>query len=307
MTYYSDVTMPPRPGYNLALYPYAAAELRYPIGARQWSEVAVYYSGTPFAYDSGLCCVTNPEQVNRCRIYDRASGTWSEEQERSGPALLIPGQGEQVFRRIWSEQLLVDEQARGWLEAGTFTSGDWQGLESWLAGLIQGMNRLPFRTAQTAVPEQEPMYRYNTMTLPGLPETVSRERFVIICWVPGEQCYRVVAGTTARYRAEEKKLRNASTGTFVYWFADYRDGAWGQPWSQSIRNSSYITSYEVEPVWCNLDLPLQGTSGVAVSGSAPVPVVREDPNVYYDPAVWLLGWITGSRIAKQYLEKEVTG
>ncbi|MBR2048558.1 MAG: hypothetical protein IKC09_02550 [Oscillospiraceae bacterium] len=306
MAFYSDVTMPARPGYNLALYPHAVAELRYPIGAEQWSEVAVYYSPMPFLFDSGMGCVTNSEEVCRFQVYDRASGSWSGEQQRGGPPVLIPGMGEQVFRRIWSEQLLADEQARVWLKAGAFTPRDWKGLESWMAGLLQGLNRIPFRADQTALPEPEALYSYNSMILPGLPETVSGERYVIICWVPGEQCYRVVAGETARYRAEEKKLRNASTGTFVYWFADYRDGAWGEPWSQTIRNSSYITSYEVEPVWCNLDLPVQGTGEILVPGSAPVPVVRVNPNVRYDPAVWMLGLLLGQQISRQRPGREVT-
>ena len=140
-------------------------------------------------------------------------------------------------------------------------------------------------------------YSYNGLIFPELPETVSQERFVIICWVPGEQCYRIVAGMTARYRPAEKKLRNASTGTFVYWCAAYRDGAWGEPWSQTIQKSTYITSYEVEPVWCNIDLPIQGADGNIVDGSDPIPVAPAPPKVGYDQKSLLLGWLMGLRIA----------
>lgn len=299
MAYYSDVTLPGRPEYNMALYPHTVVELRYPLDCEGWTEAAVYYAATPFVFDSRGRYVTNTGVECRFRVFDRAAGSWGVEQMCSTPPILIPGKGQRVFRRLWTEQLLADEQDRVYLPAGNFTSGDWQGLESWLAGLVQGMNGLPFRAKQAVLPEPEVLYSYNNMTFPGLPEEVTGERYVIICWVPGESCYRVVAGETARYRAEERMLRNASTGTFVYWFADYRDGAWGQPWSQTVRSSSFITNYVVEPVWCNIDLPVQYTGEILVPGSAPAPVVRVNPDVRYDPTVWLSGWLLGNRLTKQ--------
>lgn len=306
MAYYSNTALPERPEYDILSYPFAVAVLVYPRQSEDWSEVRLYYSATPFCYDSVNGIVTNTERQRRFRVYRAADGDWGTEQDQMGKVMLIPGLGEDSFHRIWTEQRLADDQGRVYLGAGAVTGGDWQGLNSWMAGVLQGMNLTPFRTAVTGAPVFEPKYQYNELVLPGVPGLLTEQKYVVIAWVPSEGCYRAWGGLNIRTEYNALKLVSSASKALTFYVSDYTGGVWSVPRSQAVAKNSAITSYVVEPVWCNLDLIEVRTSKLILAGSAPVSVVRIDPDVKYDPERWLMGWYLGHRIARGRHGSEAT-
>lgn len=299
MAWYSNVNFPAKPDYDILSYPFAVAVFSYPVGAQDWSEVELYYSAASFSYDSVMGCVTNPESGALMRSYSVSRGSWSEEQELSEQIMLFPGLGKTRFLRIWSEQLISDEEGRVYLAAGKVTTADWYGLNSWMSGVMQGMNQMPFRAVWTGAPEFEPQYRYNELILPGLPSLITSQEYVVIGWVPSQSCYRVWAGPNIRRGYNNQTLVSSASIALTFYIADYgTDGKWSEPRSQRVSNNSSITTYAVEPVWCNLDLIEVNSNAVILEGSAPESVARMDPDVKYDPAIWSLGWHLGQWIAK---------
>lgn len=307
MGYYSNVTMPEKPEYDILSYPFSVAVFRYAHHAQDWSEVRLYYSATAFCYDSELGGVTNPEAVSRFQSYRAGGDSWSGEQTETGAPVLVSGLGQKHFQRIWTAQLLADEQDRVYLAAGAVTSPDWGGLGSWMAGVLQGMSMTPFRAVATGAPVFEPKYRYNGLVLPGLPGSVSSQKYVVIAWVPTEECYRAWGGQNIRIAKQSMRLDNSASVALTFYLSDYDpDTGWSEPRTQRVSKTSNITSYDVEPVWCNLDLIQVVTNELILAGSAPVQVVRIDPDVRYDPAVWTVGWYLGQRIAKGRRGTEVS-
>lgn len=306
MAYYANVTFPVRPEYDILSFPFAVAVFVYPKNVQDWSELVLHYSATPFSYDSATGSVTSGESVHRFRVYRAAEAAWSGEQTREDILALVPGLGDHCFRRLWTQQLLEDDQGRVYLAAGAVTPGDWVGLDSWMAGVIQGMNLLPFRAAQTGAPVFEPKYQYNNLVLPGLPAILTSQKYVVIGWVPSQQLYRAWAGPDIRKEYKTKCLESTLSLPKTFYLCDYgADGKWSEPYTQAVAKNANITHYDVEPVWSNIDLKETGSHVVVLEGSAPVSVVRLDPDVRYDPENWLLGWYLGQRLAKQRRETEV--
>lgn len=298
---YSNVMLPQRSGYDQEAYPYAAGVFCYQHGTQDWFAFELYYSDAPFVYHGALDCVTN--SGNCCKqVFRAADGVWTAAQVMGGAPVLCHGRSQTVFRRIWTEQQILDGADVVWLEAGQVTDGGWAGLGSWNAGFATGLSWLPFRCAQTEVAEKIPMYRYNNTILPAYPpELTSFSSQVVICKLVGKNSWQAWAGSAICYDTSSKYLRNTSSSYINYRTVHCDENGWGAVWVDQIPNNwpfTTTTGDKLEPVWASFDLYARDGS-LYLKGSSPVMVLEKHGENWgrYDPTLWLLGWQLGRRLA----------
>lgn len=136
---YGNLTVPDLPEYDTVTHGNALLVWDYPLGAEDWYMLALYYSGTPFAYDSAAGVVTNPEGISRRRYYSPETGQWTAEQvEQDAPPALSPGRHGEIYQRIWTLRDIRDESGAVWLRADHVTREQCD-LRPWLTGLLMGL------------------------------------------------------------------------------------------------------------------------------------------------------------------------
>ena len=298
--YYSNAALPVLPEYDTAAYPYCVVEFRYKKGQTDWHELRLYYAEAAFVYQDAPACICSKVSVTRWRSFSPKLGIWSGEQTRAGTPILVFGSVEDGFRRIWTSQTIADAQGRTVIPAGKMTGMDWNGLRSWLMGVVQGMSCVPFRAVETPEPEFPTEYSYNGTKLPRIPDDIAACSYILLCWVPSYNAYRLFASNSSGCRIDTStgKLRNTASSNVTYRLSALTNGEWTQSWTQSVAGNWTITAYQVEPVWSNQNF-YDRNGAMYLKGSTPKLVLREDPFVPFDANTFLLGWQMGRRLAQQ--------
>lgn len=162
---YSNVTPPALPAYDTAAYPYAVVVFNYETGETDWYQTHLMCAASAFTYDSAGGYVTQSEETHLWFACN-AGGDWGSATVDDTELELTPGLGETglVYKRIWTNHDILDDNGDVWLTANTVTpEADVTKkfpLKSWLIGYIMGLAGKPV----SRVLQNTPLLQEKTVT-----------------------------------------------------------------------------------------------------------------------------------------------